>query len=133
MIISRAHEEYVSQQKGVDWYRRGVAEVTGQFQSLSQEVIVCIGELRGRGLGGVAAILENIQEQEKEKLQLVSLRCVSYLDKLSLQVGENDPWLLCLCLCVCVCVCVWGGGGGGGGGGARSNESCIVSWYVNEI
>ena len=121
----------MSQQKGVDWYRRGVAEVTGQFQALSQEVIVCIGELRGRGLGGVAAILENIQEQEKEKLQLVSLRCVSYLDKLSLQVGEDDPddnedd--------VCVCVCVWEGGGGGGGGGARSKESCIVSWYVNEI
>lgn len=73
MFIFRVQEQYVSQQQGGEWYRRGVAEVTGQFQALSQEVMVCIGELRGRGLRVVAAILESIQEQEKEKLQLVSL------------------------------------------------------------
>ena len=73
MFIFRVHEQYVSQQQSGEWYKRGVAEVTGRVQALSQAVMVCIGELRGRGLGVVAAILESIQEQEKEKLQLVSL------------------------------------------------------------
>lgn len=71
LSISRAHEQYVSQQQGVEWYRGEMTGVTDQFQSLSQEVMACIGELRRRGMGGVATILENIQEKEKEKLQLV--------------------------------------------------------------
>ena len=52
-----------------------MTEVTEKFQSLSQEVMMCIGEFRRRGMGGVATILENIQEKEKEKLQLVSMSC----------------------------------------------------------
>ena len=77
LSISRAHEQYVSQQQGVEWYRSEMTEVTRKFQSLSQEVMMCIGEFRRRGMGGVATILENIQEKEKEKLQLVSMHmCV---------------------------------------------------------
>ena len=37
--------------------------------------MMCIGELQSRGMGGMAMILENIQEKE-EKLQLVSVWCV---------------------------------------------------------
>ena len=59
-----------------------MTEVTGQFQSLSQEVMVYIRELRRRGLGGVATILENIQEKEKEKLQLVSMCHVTVASRL---------------------------------------------------
>ena len=76
LSISRAHEQYVSQQQGVEWYRGEMTGVTGQFQSLSQEVMACIGELQRRGMGCVATILENIQEKEKEKLQLVRV-CMS--------------------------------------------------------
>ena len=83
LSISRAHERYVSQQGGVEWYQGEMTGVTGHFQSLSQEVMACIGELRRRGMGGVATILENIQEKEKEKLQLVSV------------------WMLCHCSSQC--------------------------------
>ena len=83
LSISRAHEWYVSQQRGVEWYQGEMTGVTAHFQSLSQEVMACIGELRRRGMGCVATILENIQEKEKEKLQLVSM------------------WMLCHCSSQC--------------------------------
>ena len=67
----------------MEWYQGEMTGVTGHFQSLSQEVMACIGELRRRGMGGVATILENIQEKEKEKLQLVSV------------------WMLCHCSSQC--------------------------------
>ena len=51
-----------------------MAEMTACFQTLSQEVIALIGRFRNElGLVNVADILEGIQQQEKEKLQLVGL------------------------------------------------------------
>ena len=49
-----------------------MSDVTTAFSALSQEVLALAVAFRGWGMGGVATILEGIQENEKEKLQLVS-------------------------------------------------------------
>ena len=67
-----AQERYASGQCSLQEYQAATSDVTAAFSTLSQEILALAVAFRGWGLGGVATILEGIQQNEQEKLQLVS-------------------------------------------------------------
>lgn len=54
----------------VEQYQQAMSDVTRAFQVLSQEVIMTVKDFRESGLTEAAGILEQLQQAEKEKLEL---------------------------------------------------------------
>ena len=67
----RAQGEYWAQRWSLEQYQQEMAEVTATFSTLSENVLELVGWFRSRDRHEVAEILGSIQQQEKEKLQLV--------------------------------------------------------------
>lgn len=70
-IFSRIHEDYATHSNH-ETYRTQMSTVTRGFTELSKEVIYCIAIFKDQRLDAIAAILSQLQVQEKEKLELVS-------------------------------------------------------------
>lgn len=71
----RVQQEYMSGDWTQEQYQTKVQEVTALFSQLSRDLLSLIAWFRDNGQSEAAGILEDLQLQEKEKLQLV-IRCV---------------------------------------------------------
>ena len=66
----RSQEGYVSKEIDLEQYQHTMSDVTRAFQALSSEVITTVKEFRESRLTEAAGILEQLQQAEKEKLEL---------------------------------------------------------------
>lgn len=68
-LFDSAFRSYL-QTKAEGPYRHVMAQLTGQFQELSRQVLAAEAGLRAAGQGELAGLLRTVQENEREKLRL---------------------------------------------------------------
>ena len=78
--FSSGFKEYLQTAPNYDFpsYRHLVHNITQTFNNISNEVIDIEKKLRDSGKGSIGDLVRKIQLKEKEKLEMVSLKCCCY-------------------------------------------------------